>query len=51
MAVGFPSWPTGIVWLWGRFLGWLGSFTLVLMIFKAFDDAGLRKMRARLQGK
>jgi len=50
-AVAFPAWPKGIVWLWGRFLGWLGSFIFVLMIFKAFDDAGLRKMRARLEGK
>jgi len=47
-AMSMPSAPKGLEYLWSLFLGWLGNIPLVLLLFKARDDAALRKRRASL---
>lgn len=47
-AASLPAIPTGLIWLWATFLGWLGDFPFVLRIFKSFDDKALKKRRASL---
>jgi len=47
-AMSLPREPKGLEYLWAEFLGWLGSFPFVLLVFKALDDRVLRKRRASL---
>jgi alpha-galactosidase len=47
-AAALPEIPKGFASLWGKFLGWLGSFPFVLMIIKRLDDQAILKRRNTL---